>query len=81
MLKRSDRAFKSLHKGLYGVDPSDTSQYDLVINMDRLSVESAARLVSGAVSRSVRAFRQRQPELQPSVANDIPESGLRKHGN
>ena len=64
-LKRSDRKFESIHKGLYGVDPNDTSQYDLVINMDRLSVESAARLVSGAVSRSVRAFRQRQPELQP----------------
>ncbi len=66
MLKRSDRAFKSLHKGLYGVDPNDSSQYDLVINMDRLSVESAARLVTGAVSRSVRAFRQSQPELQPA---------------
>lgn len=66
MLKRADREFHSLHNGLYGVDPIDTSQYDLVINMDRLTVESAVRIVSGAVSRSVRAYRQRQPELQPA---------------
>ena len=66
MLRRSDREFKSLCKGLYGIDPTDTSHYDLVINMDRLSVESAARLVSGAVSRSVRTYSQHQPELQPA---------------
>ncbi len=66
MLKKADREFRSLNKSLYGVNPIDTSQYDLAINMDRLSVESAARLVSGAVTRSVRAYRQRQPELQPA---------------
>ena len=65
-LRRSDREFKSLNKSLFVVDPTDASRYDLVINMDRLSVESAARLVSGAVSRSARTFRQRQPEFQPA---------------
>ena len=65
-LKKADREFRSLNKSLYGVNPTDTSRYDLAINMDRLSVESAARLVSGAVTRSVRAYRQRQPELQPA---------------
>lgn len=64
MLRRADREFKSLYRHLYGVNPTDTSQYDLVVNMDRLSVESAARLMSGAVSRSVRAFRERKPEPQ-----------------
>ena len=63
-IRRADREFKSLYKGLYEIDPADPSQYDLVISMDRLSVESAARIVSGAVSRSARAYRQRQPELQ-----------------
>ncbi len=66
VLKKMDREFMSLNKGLYGIDPSDHSQYDLVINMDRLTVESAARIVSGAVSRSLRSYRQRQPELQPA---------------
>ena len=65
-LKRSDRAFVSLYKGLYGVDPADPSKYDIVINMDRLAVETAARIVSGAVARSVRAYRQSRPELQPA---------------
>ena len=66
VLKRSDKAFVSLYKGLYGVDPSDPVNYDVVINMDRLAVESAARIVSGAVARSVRTYRQSQPELQPA---------------
>ena len=65
-LRKMERGFRSLYKGLYGIDPSDHSQYDLIMNMDRLSVESAARIVSGTVSRSLRAFRQRQPELQPA---------------
>ena len=65
-LKRSDRAFVSLYKGLYGIDPADPAKYDIVINMDRLAVESAARIVSGAVTRSVRAYRQSRPELQPA---------------
>lgn len=66
MLRRADREFKSVYRSLYGVDPTDPSRYDVVVNMDRLPVESAARLVSGAVPRSVRAHRQRQPELQPA---------------
>ena len=66
MLKRSDKAFVSQYKGLYGVDPTDPAKYDIVINMDRLSVESAARIVSGAVARSVRSYRRSRPELQPA---------------
>ena len=68
ILKRSDRAFMSLYKGLYGIDPADPASYDIVVNMDRLAVESAARIVSSAVTGSVRAYHQRQsqPELQPA---------------
>ena len=65
-LSRSDSEFKSIYKGLYGIEPTDLSRYDLVVNMDRLSVESAARIVSGAVSRSARSARQPQPELLPA---------------
>ena len=65
-LKRSDSEFRSIYKGLYGIEPTDLSRYDLVVNMDRLSVESAARIVSGAVSRSARAASQPQPELLPT---------------
>ena len=66
MLRRRDREYKSLYGALYGVDTTDISRYDLVINMDRMPVEGAARIVSSAVSRSARAYRQRQPELQPA---------------
>ena len=66
VLKKMDREYRFLYKGLYGIDPTDLSKYDMVINMDRLSVESAARIISGAVSRSARAYRQRQPEPQPA---------------
>ena len=64
MLRRSEKSFVTLYKSLYGVDPMETTAYDIVINMDRLSVESAARIVSGAVARSVRTSRFRQPQLQ-----------------
>ena len=65
-LKRSDKAFVSLYRGLYGVDPRDSAKYDIVLNMDRLPVESAARIVSGAVARSARAIHYSRTELQPA---------------
>ena len=66
MLQRSNRAFVSLYKNLYGVDPTKLAKYDIVINMERLAVESAARLVSGAVTRSLKTYRMVQPQLQPA---------------
>ena len=66
MLQRSNRAFVSLYKNLYGVDPTKPAKYDIVINMDRLAVESAARIVSGAVTRSLKTYRTVQPQLQPA---------------
>jgi cytidylate kinase len=65
-LKRADRAFATLYKNLYVVDPTKPAKYDIVINMDRLAVESAARIVSGAVTRSLKTYRAVQPQLQPA---------------
>ena len=56
-LKKMDKRFASLYKRLYGIDPLDPGQYDLTISMDRLTVESAARIVSSAVTRSARQDR------------------------
>ena len=64
-LRRVDKQFTSMYKGLYGVDPTDVARYDIGINMDRLTVESAARIVSGAVSRSARSSRPVERSLQP----------------
>ena len=65
-LKRADKAFATLYKSLYGLDPTKPTGYNIVINMDRLAVESAARIVSGAVTRSLKTYRTVQPQLQPA---------------
>ncbi len=65
-LRSADKRFESIHKGLYGLDALDASRYDISINMDRLTVESAARLISGAVARSTRAQPVTRRELQPA---------------
>jgi cytidylate kinase/RimJ/RimL family protein N-acetyltransferase len=57
LLRRADKAFVTMHKGLYGFNPLDPRRYDIGINMDRLTVEEAARIVSGAVVRSVAQHR------------------------
>ncbi len=64
-LKKMDKQFISLYKRLYGIDPMDPGRYDLTINMDRLTVESAARIVSSAVARSAwtRRLEIRRQEL------------------
>ena len=64
-LNKMDKQFVSLYKRLYGIDPMDPGRYDLTINMDRLTVESAARIVSSAVARSAwtRRVEVRRREL------------------
>ena len=48
LVRRMDREAIALNKNLYGGDLLDMSQYDLVLNLDRISLESAARVVAGA---------------------------------
>ena len=64
ILTRADKAFATLHKSLYGIDPLDPYQYDVRINMDRLTVEGAARIVSGAVVRSTTTQKAQRRSLQ-----------------
>ena len=47
-LKRSDAARADYLKRFYGVDSEHPSQYDLVINTDRISPEDAAKLIAAA---------------------------------
>ncbi len=44
-LKRADRDSLAIHKNLFGSDLLDMQLYDLTLHLDRLSVESAARIV------------------------------------
>ena len=57
ILRRSDREFISMHKNLIGADPLSSTRYDMTVNMNRLSVEGAARMVSGAMARSAGVRR------------------------
>lgn len=66
ILRRADREFISMHKNLLGAHPLSNTRYDMTVNMNRLSVEGAARMVSGAMARSARVRRSTtQRTLQP----------------
>ena len=66
ILRRADREFISMHKNLLGAHPLSNTRYDMTVNMNRLSVESAARMVSGAMARSAEVRRSTQRTLQPA---------------
>ncbi len=66
ILRRVDKEFISIHKNLIGFHPLDSGGYDMTVNMNRLSVEGAARMVSGAMARSAVARRSTQRTFQPA---------------
>ena len=69
ILRRADREFISMHKNLLGAHPLSNTRYDMTVNMNRLSVESATRMVSGAMTRSAgvrRSTSTTQGTLQPA---------------
>lgn len=67
ILRRADLEFISMHKNLLGAHPLSDTRYDMTVNMNRLSVESAARMVSGAMTRSAGVRRSTtQRTLQPA---------------
>lgn len=47
--ERLDRHTLAVAKNLYGGDPQDLARYDMAVNMDRLSVEAAARVIVGSL--------------------------------
>ena len=54
---REWREWASIAKRMFQTDPLDVSQYDLVINTDRQSVESAVQTLVAAVSPSIERVR------------------------
>ena len=67
ILRRADREFISIQKNLLGAHPLSNTRYDMTVNMNRLSVESAARMVSGAMTRSAGVRHSTtQRTLQPA---------------
>ena len=62
VLRQADREFIGVHKGLFDMDPMDPTQYDVSLNMDRLSAVEAARIVAGAV----RSMSETPPTTSPT---------------
>lgn len=62
-LKRADRATLAVYRHLFGAELLDMGRYDLTLNLDRLSVESAARTVAGALEG--RSREKAAAELVP----------------
>jgi cytidylate kinase len=62
VLRQADREFRAVHRGLFDMDPLDPTQYDVSLNMDRLSAAEAARIVAGAV----RSMVEEPPAVAPA---------------
>ena len=53
-LKEQDAEISGIYKNLYGADILDMSKYDMVVNMDDISMNTAINLISNAIgTRSV----------------------------
>ncbi len=57
LFRKDERSFVSVHRGLFGIDPMDQTQYDICGDMDHLSVDAAAQLVAGAARSMVPSSR------------------------
>ena len=63
LLRQADREFVAVHRGLFDMDPLDPTQYDVSLNMDRLSAVEAAVIVAGAV----RSMGESPPAASPTT--------------
>ena len=53
-IKEQDSEISGIYKNLYGADILDMSKYDMVVNMDDISMNTAINLISNAIgTRSV----------------------------
>lgn len=73
-IRRSDEAHGSRIRQLYGVRWGDPVLYDLVLNMDRLTVETAAEQIRLLVSRPEL---QETPESRETLKNLTLEAEIR----
>ncbi len=65
-MKHADRETASVFKNLLGSNLLEMDRYDLVINVDRLSIDDAAHVVAGAVETSDTGA-ERPVQLQPTA--------------
>ncbi|MFH1106907.1 MAG: cytidylate kinase family protein [Candidatus Micrarchaeota archaeon] len=67
---KRDRQDVSQYKRLYGIDASDTSQADLVINTEWLDAQEVAAIIAGA-ARPLKRRRAAQSEAYNKIAAAI----------
>ena len=82
LLRKADRAFRSTCKSLWGFDPDDPGNYDLVVNSGPMSLHSAAQAIvaaavderiAGRLDLPVDALRKSH-ELWTSLRSDVVRS-------
>ena len=62
-LERTDRYVLSVFKNLLDTDLLDMGQYDLTVNVDRVSLETAAQIIVGASGSAAPSFKTRAAGL------------------
>jgi len=60
-IEQTDKARTIRYQAVFGADWRDSSRYDLVLNMARMSLDSASRLIVDTVAR---------PEFQPTAESE-----------
>ena len=61
-LKDADKETFSISRNLWGGDMEDTSAFDLVVNLDNLTVPDAARMIVGALTGMANVPTRTSPE-------------------
>lgn len=73
-LKKDDNARKAWSRQFYGADNTDLTLYDLVIHIDKLTVEDAADIICETVTRP--KFKV-SPKSQQVIENLVLAAGIR----
>ena len=70
-LKRMDRHALSISRHLFGSDLLDMGLYDLTLNVDRISLETAAQVVVGALKNMVSSVKPRNDTQVPIAQSSV----------
>ncbi len=92
LILADDAQRKKWTRQIYGVDPADNTLYDMVICIDKLSVDDAAQFICGAASstafRSTEACLRKARDLslacnvKAALVTEFPEVGITcEYGN
>lgn len=65
---RADKDMQSHHKHLLKTDALNMAHYDITVNLDRLSIEAAARMVVGSLNSNRTSIREDVKDNQSKIS-------------